>query len=368
MKASSFVKLLSIVLLSCILTVPSSAAVSSVVGASADATGFVPFPTVLTVLCPVGGGANCPETFAPSWGDSTRYWGEDGVGNCVTSTDSGDTWALCTAQPFAGTAMRIASSSNGSLVAVSSVAGTCTIRRSVDNGAIWTTEFTDANSCNMAAGAGQMMICQQTGGRCDYIFTSTGVNLRAYQTTDDGDTWVQTVTANINFVGSNSLAFNGTEGVASPTSGATGRVVPVASGGVWAASSGWGAGTVNYVCSGANRFSDVGDAVFCYDVGALNYRQISPIGGTDKTFTPTGALQAGSPFLNAVEWAANTVYICGVNTSGNQRFWASLDNFSTFVTMTDIGATAGICTMYNVNGGIFISTAGTTGAFYRIAF
>ena len=344
-----------------------AASVNMVIGSSVDATGFTPFPTAFTILCPVGGGANCPETFHPSFTDPDRFWGEDGATNCVTSTDGGDNWVQCAAAPFAGVALRVGSSTNGNVVAAASVAGTCTIRYSTDNAASWTTAFTDANACNMAAGSSQLMICQATSGQCDYVFVQANTRTRTYRSTDNGVTWTQSNVANINLANAFSLYFDGTNGVSAPTSGANGRVVPTTTNGTWTISSGWPVATANYACSGSSYYLDVGLCIFCFDAFNSNYKQISTAGAIYKTFIPTGAFVSGSPTLTALEWSSNISYLVGVNTSGNQAFWVSTDNLSSTILLDTVAATAGAATMFKHNGAIYISTAGTTGAFYRIS-
>jgi hypothetical protein len=345
--------------------------ISGIVGANIDSTGVVRFPTNFMILCAPGVDVNCPKTFHPSWVDSQRFWGEDGAGgHCVTSLDGGVTWVLCATQPFSGVALRVASSSDGSVLAAASVSGSCVIRRSTDNAATWATVFTDSGVvCTPAVGAAQVFYCSRSGGVCHFAHNTVNVNSKIYTTVDNGVTFVKTTLTDTNYPSVVSMAWDdvsqdGTLGIAGGISQPVTTINPDGTG--WVKTAKWPLG-LNCGDSGAGRYSDFNHGLLCRDVVNNNYRQLDSDGNIKKTFTPTGALVLSSASINGFEWATSIVYLVGCNTSGNQRFWITTDNFTSFIVIADVSAICGMPTFFRVGSSLYISVAGTTGGFYRIS-
>jgi len=350
-------------------TLSAHAQVTQIIGANLDATGFVPFPAKFGTLC-APGGANCPRTFHPSWTDSTRHWGSTSV-NCVTSTDGGTTWGLCTTQPFGGETLQVASSSDGSLVAVATVAGVCTIRRSTNNGTSWNTQFTDANACAPATPSSSHFRCQPPGvlaGRCDYVFIETNVRTRTYLSLDQGVSWVQSNVASAVIISLNGAVFNGSLGAAGGIISAGNRPV-LANIGIWgvggtswpAPAAGYGAST-GAIWSGASRWH-------AYDTATTSYKQLDETGTVQKTFTPTGAQVVGIPAIDCFQLTGLIDYCAGANTLGQQTFWISLNDLGTSVQLGSNTSASGRATIFFVNNAVYISIAGAAGgSFYRISF
>lgn len=160
------------------------------------------FPTSMSFLCDGSGtNLNCPQYFHPDWTQpaGTRFFGITNRTNppiYLTSTD-GITWTATTVQPFtaavlnAGSSMAVAS--NGSLLAISGQgANLCLIRRSTDQGASWTTVFTDAAlTCSMlgAFPSPPRSYCASAGGYCATLIVSDPSTMRVIFSTDNGASW-----------------------------------------------------------------------------------------------------------------------------------------------------------------------------------
>lgn len=331
--------------------------------------GCSPIPTTFTVLCNQFVGSNCPKKFHPSWVDTNRYWGATD-NNCVTSLDGGVTWGLCAVQPFGATSTEIASSANGNVIAVSSVAGVCTIKLSVNNGASWTTQFTDANQCLPSPSSSLTLRCQPDdlfSGQCDYVFVSVGVGVRAYRSLDNGVSWTQTFVANVVAQAINGMAFDGTLGMAG---GSISLGVPavVATAGTWGLGSGWPAASNNYGVSSSAIWNSVGaPRAFAFDGGStFQYKMLTSDGAVVKSFIPIGARITGFPTLDCIEYKVNIDYCVGVSITNTQNFWVSLNDLTTSFLLGSNVITAGRATLYSVNGGIYISVADVVGGFYKI--
>jgi len=321
-------------------------------------------PLTLTVLCnQFVVNVNCPKTFHPSWIDNERFWGSDGT-NCVTSANGGVNWSTCAVQPFAGTVTHVASTTNGNIVAVSSVAGTCTIKLSINNGSSWATQFTDANQCLPIASASQMVRCQPSSGQCDYVFASPGVTTRTYRTVDNGNSWVQSNTASAVVQSATSMVFDTSSGIAGG-SVSIGTREALATGGSWGVSNAW-TGSNNYGGATAALWSGT-STLFAYEGVALVYRRLDSIGSVLKSFTPVGARVTGFPSITCFQLSSFVAYCAGEVPAGTQAIWISQDDLTTFTLLTSNAQVAGRATFFIVNGAVYISISGTTGAFYRVS-
>jgi hypothetical protein len=351
-----------------------SAVPSKIVGLMSECdttlSGCQHIPVSFSVLCnQFVVGVSCPKTFHPSWVSGTRLWGSNLVDGCVTSVDAGVNWAPCTTQPFAGTAVQIASSTNGNVIAVSTVAGVCTIELSINNGASWTSQFTDANTCLPPASASLLVRCQQTGGQCDYVFVQSGTRTRTYRSTDNGVSWVQTNVASGLITTATGMVFDGTKGIAGGVINA-GQVATVALGGAWNIGGvGWPAAANNYGTSTPSNWDSLGASVeFAFDGGVtFQYKQLSVDGVVLKSFVPTNSQIVGFPTIDCFQYNSLIDYCVGLNTTGGQSFWISTDDLASTIQLGSNAALGGLGTIYSLGGAIYISVAGTTGAFYKIS-
>jgi hypothetical protein len=350
-----------------------SASVSKIVGLTGacdtTAAGCSPVPSNFAALCnQFVVGVSCPKTFHPSFVSNARFWGSDGT-NCVTSSNTGVNWGNCTTQPFAGTSMQVASSTNGNVVAVSSPAGVCTIKLSVDNGANWTTQFTDANDCSPVPSGSSLVRCQVSGGQCDYVFVNSGVRTRTYRTVDNGVSWAQSNVASALIASTIGMVFNGTIGASGGTINA-GQVPVIASSGTWGVGSvGWPVATNNYGSSTGAIWDSLSAPVFFAFDGSVTfqYKQLDVNGAVLKSFVPVGAIVTGFPKLDCFQFKPTVDYCVGATTTGGQAFWISIDDLATTILLGSNTANSGQATIFSTGGAIYISVAGTVGAFYKIS-
>lgn len=358
-----------------VLTVPASAqpatSITTIYGSQVACVPESPVcnppPQNFTTLCnQFVVGVSCPKSFHPSWVDSSRYWGSDGT-SCVTSSNGGVNWANCATQPFAGGTVHVASSTNGHVIAVSDVFGLCTFMMSVNNGTSWSTQFTGVNTCAPTPSGSEQIRCQPASGQCDYVFVQSGVGVRAYRSTDNGATWAQTDTGSAVAATVSSMVFNGSRGMAGGVMN-TGNVATFAVVGTWVLSTPWGAPTNNFGETTASDWGSIGTPVgFVFEgVTTLQYKQINTDGTVLKSFVPPGAMVVGFPIITCFQFNSSVDYCVGLTTTGGQGFWVSIDDLASLTLLASNTALAGKATIYSVNGGIYISVAGTVGAFYRI--
>lgn len=362
--------ILSLVLLTTLgmLGTQAEAVYRTIVGAQDDCTGCpVPIPLSPTTLCT----ANCPLRTSFSWTDSKRFWGsKDGsVGACYTSSDGGNTWGGCTTQAFvAGSgAESYAGASDGSVIAIGSIAGTCTIRRSTDKAATWTTVFTDANACQNSGQPGQNLYCL-ADGRCEYVINQGGT-ARVYRTSNNGAGWTQGITG----TGGNCIVtgaqWDGVAGImSSENTGCGGGNIAktfVASGDIWSDSIAWN-GTQGD-CFTPVIYNGVG-RVIC-SVGVLDVKMYSSAGALVATLVLPGAVKALNSQGPALGFATNTLYVVGQNLVGNPiGVWVSTDNLNTFShvgSFTGGGAGPQGGNMFKANGCIYVTT-GLTPMFGKV--
>ena len=168
-----------------------------------------PFPTNAVFLCNgTGILLDCPQFFSPDFSDTTgqRFFGVTNRTNpprYIKSTDGGATWTLTTTQPYVAVVDAfgggIAVSSAGTIIAPANQgANNCIIRVSTDQGANWTTAFTDTgatDNCGLLFGTptGNYARCAQTSGYCA-VMNPTGnaaFNLITYFSNDNGTSWTK---------------------------------------------------------------------------------------------------------------------------------------------------------------------------------
>lgn len=349
-----------------------SASVSRIVGLASQcdttAPGCASFPTQITTLCTI----NCPIRSSPSYSNPiSRFWGSKGtgVGSCITSTDGGITWGDCTSQAFAaGTGVELyAEASDGSVIAVGTVAGTCTISRSTNNATSWSIVFTEAVVCSGGL-EGQRLYCL-SDGRCEVI-VGASPTFKVYRSSDNGQSWTaespNRTAPNCNI---NEVAWNGNIGIAgSENTGCGGGGVAKAasaSSDAWSDSITWN-GTQGD-CWGATIYNGAG-RISCND-GTTGFKLYTAAGGASvATLTlpgSSGVIDSGGVMFG---YATNTLYIAALTSGAAIGLWVSRDNLVTFVQLgTFSGGGAGIRGghMFLANSCIYVNY-GLTAAFGKV--
>ena len=357
------------VLLSLFLLVgpsPSSFAVTPIgalygasLGCDPNNAGCIAIPLTVSTLCTV----SCPQQTSFSFTDASRFWGTTGgVGAGVTSTNGGLSWSALASQPFAaGNREFYAGASDGSVIAIGSPAAVCTVRRSIDNGASWSTVFTNAGGCTSGTLEGQRLFCIGTGA-CNYVDV-TGTR-QVLTTSDNGQNWTLTTTANIapNCSMTN-VPWDGSLGIApSEATGCGGGGIArtaLLSGGVWTDSTAW-TGTQGDCWEGVN-FNGVSYAV-CQGAGAApdgRYTLRTSTGALFKSLDLPGALitsiDAGgiafSPFTNSL-------YIVVTMIAGQPGVFVSRDGANTFAQIGTAPAPLRGGNMFYSGGCVYFTTAG----------
>jgi hypothetical protein len=333
--------------------------------------GCIAIPLTLTTLCTVA----CPAQTSPSFTDSLRFWGALNtvtVGACVSSTDGGLTWPACASQPFvAGNREFYAGASDGSVIAVGTPGGTCTIRRSTNLGVSWATVFTVVQACTSGNLEGQRLRCV-TSGACEFI-ANNNTDSQVIRSSDNGQSWTAGEVGLLNApnVG---MAWDGSVGIsASENPGVGGGFIVRAFSAiadVWAQSTNtW---STQGDCWGSFVYNATTPRVICQGAGAVPnalYSVRDTTGGLVASLTLPGA-NTTSIDIGGVGIApfTNTFYIFAMPTVGGITVWLSRDNFVTFASLgTFGGGGAGIRggnTFYS--GGCVYLTAGTTPMFGKV--
>lgn len=326
-------------------------------------SGCFSIPLQTTVLC--GPGAGCPALSAPGYIDgvvnTNRWWGGTGAA-CRTSTDGGTTWANCTTQPLnSGSQEFYAGSSDGGVIATGDLAGTCTIKKSIDNGANWSTVYSNASlpGCGGALSGGTRLKCL-SDSRCDFVFVnSTTTFPNVLHSSNDGQTWALTANGGIGTTAYLSMAWDGTTGVVSAN---TFRPEYYASG-TWAEGVAYtGCGLI----SGSMIYNGIGYGICRDTVANEKFKLVDPVTGVPfKTVTLPGVIQTGVPALGYSVATNNLYMIAPLNTAPASAIgvFVSRDDGASFVniftssqginSMTNRGdiTGAGGCIYFSVLGG-----------------
>jgi len=324
-------KILWAVVIVCIslIGVSQSEAIKSIVGVSSECdstnTGCIPIPLTVTARCDVGG-VLCPNHIAQSFTDTNRFWG--GTGNCRTSTNGGSTWAACATQPLtSGGAEYYAGTGDGSVIALGQVGVVCTIKRSTDNAANWTTTYTGGNiGCAGNSNGGSQLKCL-SDGRCNFLLNSSVTNLPALlASTDNGQNWVLTT---VGVAGNSpiSVAWDGSVGI---TTSNTLRSLKYAAGWSQGSAAFAGCGTI----SGSVIYNGVGYGL-CKDPGTNEiYRMMTADGALFKAITLPGVYQLGGVGILAYSVGTNILHVVAnvAVTAGGLPLgvWVSRDDGVTF--------------------------------------
>jgi hypothetical protein len=353
-----------------------AAAPSSIIGLSGECnlafTGCNAIPLTLTVMCTV----SCPRYTAPSFIDSTRFWGSmlGGSPNCVTSTDSGATWAGCTTQPFtSGAKEHYAGASDGSVIAIADTGALCTVKRSTDNGATWPTVFTSAfgagEGCGGSTNGGYLLICI-ANGECSFPYINNSPQTcDLLGSTDNGQTWAfLTVGLTGCVMGHSGAAYDGTDGIMSPNapSGGTSLSLNTVIGlGGYAKSAVWPVAA--NTCWGNVAYNGLPHGI-CFGT-SNSYELRSAAGVLETTFTLPGVLVLSNSGGLGVSIGPNTLYVIAQKTtpSGAVGFWVTRDNGASFGLLGSTGAIGGMRegTAYFAHGCVFASF-GTTPVFTKV--
>jgi hypothetical protein len=352
-------KLLWAVVIVCIslIGVSQSEAIKSIVGVSSECdstnTGCIPIPLANTTICSAG----CTTLTAKSFTDANRFWG--GTSSCRTSTDGGATWGNCTTQPLSsGAQENYAEASDGSVIAIGQVTTTCTVKRSTDQGANWTTVYTAASTaiaCGGAVTGGYRLICL-SDARCTFstVHGTTSVPI-ALESTDNGQTWVPTTYGAVatSFV---SMAWDGSAGIATSNGLRSGKYA-----------AGWSQGAAAFASCGTISGSVVYNGVgygLCKDTGTNEiYRMMTADGALFKAITLPGVYQSSGVGILAYSVGTNTLHVVAnvAVTAGSLPIgvWVSRDDGVTFTkvytspqTVNSMGSQSSI---FYTNGCVYYS-------------
>lgn len=361
-------KILYLVLLFMMLSVPNSDSAFKIIGVSVECdtsfAGCIPIPLSPTLLCSV----SCSNLTSPSFTDSNRFWGTIGTG-CRTSLNGGMTWVACTTQPLSsGAQEQYAGAEDGSVIAIGQVATTCTVKRSTDNGANWTTVYTAPSTaiiCGGAISGGSRLKCL-SDGRCTFATSNGSTNFPVVlESEDNGQTWVS---SSFGSAGTNPISFAWNGGVGIGTAN-TLRSLKYTAGS-------WGQGAAGFAGCGTISGSVVYNSAaygLCKDptVASTAVRLMTPDGVLFKTLTLPGAQTGVGVGILAFGWATNVIYVVtAVNTSPQALgVWVSKDNGASFTliyqTPTTTNSMQANSDIFAANGCIYFS-GGVSAVFVKI--
>jgi hypothetical protein len=329
----------AVLLLLLIVGVGKSDAVMKVFGLTGECSlsfsGCTVIPLTPTTLCTI----SCPQQTSFSYTDANRFWGAStGVGSCLTSTNGGITWVACATQPFTtGNREFYAGAADGSVIAVGTTTGptTCTIKKSTNNGASWSTVFTALQQCTSGSLEGQRLFCL-SDDRCGFIgWDATTVTM--FRSNDDGDNWVQGETSTGGNCAIPSTIWNGTAGfIPSQNTGCGGGSVAKAGYTTidsWLTSSVW-SGTQGS-CWNAVIYNGAPRAI-C-QVGGANYTMNTETGAVANTLVLPGVSTGADSGGVALTPFANTMYIVATKAASGIGIWVSRDSLASFTMVGSFG-------------------------------
>lgn len=338
---------------------PIGALYGSQVACDPAVSGCIPIPLTGTLLCASGSG--CPLRSAPSWTDSTRFWGTTGnaANLCRTSTDGGVTWANCASNPATITGNGFyAGASDGSVLATGTTgAGFCTIERSINNAASWSTVYTTATKrgCNGPASSSSLLKCLPTGGACVLVvFDASTGTYRTFATTDNGQTWDDTqVSGATTNRSQTALVFDGTLGIETILLSVADTSAWNTTTGVWSLSAAWG---IIGDCFGALIFQGTAQGV-CY-ISGETYRRVTSAGALVQNMTIPGVLQLIDTGAIALGYDASTIYVVSSLAPSGVGVWVSRNAGVSFSKIFSVlnGATMSAGDIYIANGCLYVST------------
>jgi hypothetical protein len=366
-------KLIGIFLLigMCIIGVQADAqAPKKIVGASGECEttniGCQPIPLIVTTVCT----SSCVLRTRPSFIDVNRMWGSSGV-QCNTSVNGGATWSGCTTQPFnSGGKENYAGASDGSVIGTAQPVADCVIKRSIDNGTIWTTVYTGVGQqCDGAAIGSTQLTCLNDGS-CTFVYRNPAASTYSViRSTDNGQNWTTIFTSGTTTLSIQTFTLTNAGGVAPPVQ--SGRVGVTAVESAWATTSSWAAGSSCWgsfmlgassfgVCySGAGSIYEVRDA----NTGAII---VSPVLSGAVALINTGGVALG--------FGTSVIYMLAawqpVSGSAPIGIYVSRDSGATFVLLglSSINANSmreGDFWQHPLNGCLYFS-AGSTPQFVKI--
>ena len=356
---------------SIVCSINADAAVKAIFGAAGDATGFTPIPLASTTLCLQ---TECPLFAAPSFVDSSRFWGISSTDSkgCITSIDGGTTWGSCASQPiqFQNNTKSISSASDGSVISVqnNTDTNTCEIRRSINDATSWSTVFTDGSK---ACSNGLPVLKCLSNGKCVYIspdgFVAKTVKI---ESSDNGQSWALTELSATVVFEMKEVAWDGSVGISVPfVTGAGQNQRSVVYSGAWAVSAVWPDASINCLHSMVLNSAGVGT---CYSSGEI-YAVRNSAGGLVKNITLPGMFQglaAGgfsiSPFTNVI-YIASLLSGVGAKKLG---VWISTDNGVSFILLYSSPLNISVAdtingNMFYANGCVYVA-AGSQSMFGKI--
>jgi len=348
-----------------LLCASSSEAISRQAGVNSQCDTSIPtcypIPLQTTILC--GPGITCPTLSSASFVDTNRFW--DGRISCRTSTDGGVTWVNCGTQPFSSGGQEVyAGTSDGHVIGIADLGGTCTIKKSTDNGTNWSTVFTAVVSgCGGALDGGTRLKCL-IDGRCDFVFVDGASSPQLLHSDNNGDSWTRTTIGGLASGSYISMAWDGTVGVVTANT----LRPEYYTGGVWSQGTAYAAcGTI----SGSVIYNNVAYGI-CKQTGTSeNYRLMSPVtGALFKTITLPGVLTIDGVAL-AFSISQNSIYvIAAANTTPSLAIgiWVSRDDGVTFAKIFEspqsINGMSNAGDIYFTNGCIYASMLGGSSSMF----
>ena len=325
----------------------------------------IAFPTQVSTLCT----AACARRVAPSLTIATRFWGvSTATGGCSTSTDGGTTWGACTVEPF-DTGIYVlegvGSGSDGSVVVAATKGGPleCAIKRSTDNGANWSSVFSNTDDCSSGGIEGQRVICLVTQSCVFSAANNATSTYRTYTSSNNGVNWSVGSTGTFPVGGTAGIAWNGTVGINIPQSTGTGaaKSFSTTGGDIWASSANWpNVGN----CWGPYVYNNLPEAI-CFS--GPDYKVYSDAGILVASITLPGALLIADSGGIGYGYATNTMYVAAASSTPNINVYVSRDNLVSFILLGQSTNTVGIRggNTFLANGCVYFSS-GTTNWFGKV--
>ena len=315
-----------------------SASVNKIFGAAAN--GPAPsVPLTPTILCQAP--SLCARIISPDWSTTDTWYGWDGS-NCRKSTDSGDTWANCGANPSAtANYAQYAVTMNGTVLAGGNDGGGAVfrIRRSTDGAASWSTVYDSApvDLLNVII-TNTRFRCAETQDLCTFFGRDAANNVWSLTSTDDGQTWALDTTISAANVTSYFMTIFANDGGSGFAFGGGGDGFTNSRSINWTGSE-WTAAATLFTptttggqCSGSVILGGLYRAI-CHDTTlGTTWTIRSDLGTVTATTTMPDIVsgQAAQAGL-AISMSATSIYFFYSDSDGQTGIWVSNDSGASFV-------------------------------------